>query len=287
MHPFHYRLHGLRIGSDRSLPELARCAPGAIDLAIETASAPTGQGYALPIDDVALFEIEDGTTIRVIPVPGVDERNVRLFLLGSAIGVALHQRGLLPLHANAMVRDGKAIAFTGPSGSGKSSLAMWCHDEGFDLLADDVCVIQPGAERPMVAPGLARVRLWRDALERSGRTADGHPLSFSGSRDDREKYDVLLPDRPALAPAPLVSVGVLEFGDRLDIVALQGREKVEALIANTYRGHLVEAIGDPVTFFQTCVDVARTIAVYRVVRPRDDRQFVADARSIVEALFAA
>ena len=42
--------------------------------------------------------------------PGASSRNVRVFLLGSAFGALLHQRGLLPLHANAVEVDGRAVA---------------------------------------------------------------------------------------------------------------------------------------------------------------------------------
>ena len=77
----------------------------------------------------------------------------------------LHQRSLLPLHANAMVVEGRAIGFMGHPGAGKSTLAAWFHDRGFDVLADDVCVVTPGPDgRPLAHPGIPRLRLWREAL---------------------------------------------------------------------------------------------------------------------------
>ena len=58
------------------------------------------------------------------------------------MGAALHQRGILPLHANAVEIDHRAVAFMGASGAGKSTLAAWFHDQGYPILADDVCVIR-------------------------------------------------------------------------------------------------------------------------------------------------
>ena len=75
------------------------------------------------------------------PRQGVPDSNVRLFLLGSAMGALLHQRGLLPLHTNAVEVGGRAFAFMGKSGAGKSTLAAWFHDRGFRIVADDVCVV--------------------------------------------------------------------------------------------------------------------------------------------------
>ena len=117
------------------------------------------------------------------------ERNVRLFLLGSAFGVLLHQRGLLPLHANAIEIDGRAVAFMGPSGAGKSTLAAWFHDRAFRVIADNVCAISRNSEgRRQAAPGLPRLRLWAEALELMGRSS--HALNRSFVDDDDEKFDV-------------------------------------------------------------------------------------------------
>src|SRR5688572_8173030 len=62
----------------------------------------------LTIAGTARFLVRGGHEIVVDPAPGGSERNVRLFLLGSALGILTHRRGLLPLHANAVVADGSA-----------------------------------------------------------------------------------------------------------------------------------------------------------------------------------
>ncbi|MEJ6638968.1 MAG: HPr kinase/phosphatase C-terminal domain-containing protein [Octadecabacter sp.] len=46
--------------------------------------------------------------------------------------------GRLQLHASTVVVNGKAVAFVGPSGSGKSSHALMCMARGAQLLADDI-----------------------------------------------------------------------------------------------------------------------------------------------------
>src|SRR5687767_37791 len=110
--------------------------------AVGPVSGPPGvdlqdDALVLRIPEVASYRI-DATSILVSPAPAVPEQNLRLYLLGSAFGALLHQRGLLPLHANAVEIDGKAVAFMGASGEGKSTLAAWFHDRGFNIIADDV-----------------------------------------------------------------------------------------------------------------------------------------------------
>ena len=111
-------------------------------------SATSGAGIWIPGSDTARasgFEdnLDDAFKyLRKLSADNVPDANIRLYLLGSAMGVLLHQRGLLPLHANAVEIDGKAFAFMGASGSGKSTLAAWFHDHGYRIIADDVCAVR-------------------------------------------------------------------------------------------------------------------------------------------------
>src|SRR5258708_39789946 len=81
------------------------------------------------------------------------------------MGAIFHQRGLLPLHANAIEVGGQAVAFVGPSGAGKSTLAAYFRDRGYRVLCDDVWVVSFGSDgEPLAWPGVPRVKLWGDAL---------------------------------------------------------------------------------------------------------------------------
>ncbi|HEX2724887.1 MAG TPA: hypothetical protein VHN20_03595, partial [Beijerinckiaceae bacterium] len=189
----YYRLFDLSIASAIELPELAplESATGA-DLVIARGDGGAHAGYLLEIPDVARFRIDQGQRITVEQADGSDPRDVRLFLLGSAMGIALHQRGMLPLHANAVVIGAAAVAFTGASGMGKSTLAAWFHDRGCRLLADDVVVIGLGESGPLAYPGLPRLRLRRDALLASGRRAEDHQPSYRPDPGIEHKYDVMI-----------------------------------------------------------------------------------------------
>ena len=89
-----------------------------------------------------------------------------LFLLGAAFTVLTYQRGLLPLHASAVVQDGAVCAFSGPSGAGKSTLAATLADQRYPFFTDDVLLIQPSTapDEVLCYAGPKDLKLWEDAL---------------------------------------------------------------------------------------------------------------------------
>jgi serine kinase of HPr protein (carbohydrate metabolism regulator) len=51
------------------------------------------------------------------------------------------------LHASTVASDGRAVLISGPSGSGKSDLALRLLDRGFTLVSDDRTIIRKEGER--------------------------------------------------------------------------------------------------------------------------------------------
>lgn len=272
--PRDYDVFGLRVRSAVELPELfpaeGEAEPdviidrGAIDLPpSKPGLEPAQGGLLLTIAEVGRFLIRDGRSVRVEPREGIDVRNIRLYLLGSAFGVLLHQRGLLPLHANAVEIEGQAVAFTGDSGAGKSTLAAWFHDRSYQVLADDVCVIGfDGEGGAVVYPGIPRLRLWRDALTTSGRSPDDHEPSFSGDASF-DKFDVPTAREPGRAIVPLKAVVILERAQQPAIEPVDGVAAVEMVFEHTYRGQMVPQTGDPAGHWQACVNLVRTTPIVR------------------------
>lgn len=271
-----YRLFGLIVESEIELPELvADPGAGAPDVRIRLrtiANAPDapaglhieGDDALLVIPAIGRFLTCGGREMLVEPAPEVSPRNLRLYLLGSAFASILHQRSLLPLHANAVVVAGRAIGFMGHPGAGKSTLAAWFHDRGFDVLADDVCVVTPGpGGSPLAHPGIPRLRLWREALEAGGRDASAYERSF----DNMDKYTVPTDLERALPAVPLSHLYLLEKAeDEPSVTRLEGSAAVEAMIANTYRGAYVRLMGLTRQHMLACAELARTVPVFRARR---------------------
>lgn len=277
-----YSVFGLVVRSDLPLPELfPHEAQGAADVTIhagevpEAVHAPEGlsagdDALLLVIPGVARYRIADGRSITVQAEVDVPDRNVRLFLLGSAFGALLHQRGLLPLHANAVEIGGTAIAFMGESGAGKSTLAAAFRDRGYRVIADDVCVVGFDADgKPYAKPGLPRLRLWAEALEVMGQGTAGFEHSYVG--DERfDKFDVPLDASSAVrSDIPLSGLYLLGRADELSIDRLTGVEAADAVFANTYRGGFISAANGQENHWSSAVRLVRSLPVFRASREWD------------------
>ena len=275
---FLYSLFGLTVRSEMELPELHPADGGEADVDIRFGDLGpvrsavqeltlTEAGAVLHVPDIARYGIDEGCRILVDPAEGASPRNIRLFLLGSAFGALLHQRGLMPLHANAVVVGDRAITFTGASGAGKSTLASLFHDRGYPLLSDDVCVIRADeAGRPVAYAGIPHMRLWRDSLERSGRTTQGYERALDG----RDKYNV--PARRGETPARMAlgAIFVLKRAEEAQLVAirrLRGAEALNAVLANTYRGRYIAALGNTQRHWSASVALVGRVPVLELERP--------------------
>src|SRR5688500_12575390 len=130
-----YVAYGFGIDSEFELPELAG-ADASPDILItrgrieRPADADGSDGYVRIDDETVVFEtpharfrIRSGRELTVDPAPGIPPASLRLAILGRAIGAMLQWQGLFVLHASAVARAGRAIAFAGDSGSGKSTTA--------------------------------------------------------------------------------------------------------------------------------------------------------------------
>jgi len=274
----HYSIFGLTVASELALPELRAVAKSEPDIMISVGEIAdnerspglhrTADGALLVVAEVARYAVRDGRHIKVEPRPGTPPANVRLFLLGSAMGMLVHQRGLLPLHGNAIEIGGRAFAFVGHSGAGKSTLAAWFHDQGYRILSDDVSVVRfgPGGT-PMLSAGIPRLRLWREAIEASGRVTDAYDRSYAGD-DAYDKYDVpVAAAATAEGALPLAAVYALRRGDAFGIERLGPVDSAELLFANTYRGAYLDQTATRALHWQACLDVIRRVPLFDFVRP--------------------
>lgn len=248
-----------------------------------------GDSVSVRFDDIQ-FTISGGRSIDIAARTGTRDNDARVWLLGSVMAALLHQRSYLPIHANLITLAGtRAAAFSGPSGSGKSSLAAWMEARGHRVLADDLCAILPDADgRPQAFEGIPRLKLWGDTLTALGRAGEGLERVSS----DLDKYHV--PLGRALEPGSLAPVAVDRIylldrateGEGLSIARLQGAEAAYGVLDNTYRWNIGQAIQPPRAQFDQCLSLARHAAVFRIRRRWGMRWFEEDAAAIEQHLLS-
>ena len=103
--------------------------------------------------DVGEFLVSgDGRLITCCPARESHHESFQVYLLGQALSFALVKCGFEPLHATCIVVEGKAVAFLGDSGFGKSSLAAYFISAGDRLLTDEILLLQERPEGYLVYP---------------------------------------------------------------------------------------------------------------------------------------
>ncbi|HET9524720.1 MAG TPA: hypothetical protein VFO99_01040 [Pyrinomonadaceae bacterium] len=164
------------------------------------------------------------------------------YLLGPVLGFVLLLRGVVCLHASAVVVDSEAIALIGPAGSGKSTTAAAFSSKGFSILADDVVTLDDRVDRFLVRPSYPCIRLWPASVKALYGTESYLPRLTPNW--DKCYLDLTnRPDQFERGPLPLAAVYVL--GERSDdagapfVTPLDSANALLSLIANTYTNYLM------------------------------------------------
>ncbi|MBO7747798.1 aldolase [Paenibacillus sp. MWE-103] len=225
--------------------------------------------YLLNIPDVAIFRVSRDGIITVCPAADCSMRKLRLFLLGSCMGVMLLYRNLLPLHGSAVVIGEQAYAIVGQSGAGKSTLAAALLHEGFKLLTDDVIAISmdPNTGMPTVIPSYPQQKLWEESV--AGLQMKSSGLETLYQNDDRPKYAIPVREQFANKSIPLAGIFELVKTDNAHPTCepLHGLERLPLLFRHTYRNYHIPLLGLMEWHFQFTTRMTEEVDVYRLSRP--------------------
>jgi hypothetical protein len=254
-----YHAYGLTLASSIHLPELPRSHHGSPDLSITLGSGRLEESgwrwvqradergawldvghrpgaHRLRFESGGDFVVSDeNLRVRVYPAPSVAPHTLRHLLLDQVVPLVISHRGCFVLHASAFVTGSDAVAFIGPAGAGKSTLAASFCTNGAHLLADDALVVSAGAGGLIANPAYPGVRLWPDVAESMNRTgvrSDWRVASYTDKRRLGTRHGLSC----ATSPASLRRIYMLsdEKAANARITRLSAREAIMALLAHTY-----------------------------------------------------
>jgi len=295
----HYRLGPFRLVSEIPLPELEPLATsirgdaaGADIVSIRVGEVPASianvvanesrwwashQEYLLRVPEVASFLVRHGREVLVQPAPGAFPADIRAYLLSPIFSTLCHQAGMYSLHASAVrIGDGVA-AFLGNSGAGKSTLAAGLAQRGYDLIADDICLLDTrtdahSAELPpvLVIPVAPALKLWRSALDHLGASREALPRVFSG--EDKYRIQISQP-REFSQRLPLREVLFLEWtkgdqaGEKPTFTPVEGVHAVTRLMEFTHYDYLMKPTGRQTGNFLLCGQILSQARAFTLRRP--------------------
>lgn len=239
--------------------------------------------FLLALPSGLCFHYRKGEGVAFSRPAGIADAEVALFHHGSVYGAAAWINGLVPLHASAVVHEGRVHAFTGVSGAGKSTLAAALTQRGLPLFADDVLVLD-GSDpaRPMALPGHKRLKLWSQSLELTGLTGD------EAVREDMDKYFVQPPLLDQEKPLPFASLYFLEdSGTAPAFRPLAGAERFQRMRGAFYRARYAAAVLKPAEIYALAVRLGMQTTPQVFDRSLDRDQFGSNVDFMAAAIRAS
>jgi hypothetical protein len=276
-----YLAAGLRVTSEIALPGFRPREPaGAADVTIRLGETPedlpgaqaggptwrmAGEDLLLVVPGIARFHLHDGRIITIQACTAANEADVTAFLLGSAFGILLQQRGRVVLRASAVRVGHRAVLFCGATGAGKSTLAATVSERGWPLLADDICAIDIDAKGgPIAYPEGSGLKLWDLAVARLGLAE----RRGGALRPSVLKFDVA----PKAQTDEALKVGAVYWLETADPTRAPGVQRLDlvdaprAIRASAYRPSLVTALRQEATYLGAGAAITAAAPVCELIR---------------------
>jgi hypothetical protein len=205
---------------------------------------PDGKYHHFRYADQTEFLVDNaGTEIWSCWQEPLTIEDAATYLLGPVLGFVLLLRGVVCLHASAVVVGSEAIALIGPAGSGKSTTAAAFSSRGFTILADDVVTLDDRSDQFLVRPSYPCIRLW-PASVKALYGSESHLPRLTPNWDKRYLDLTNIPDQFERKPLPLSAIYIL--GERSNeaaapfVAPLDRTNALLSLIANTYTNYLMD-----------------------------------------------
>jgi hypothetical protein len=234
-----------------------------------------GDQYRITYCDGTDFVIDGaGREVWVTWPSSMTVGEVSAYLLGPIVGVVMRLRGMTCLHASAVNVDGRAVAFLGREGAGKSTTAAALAVKGFPVLSDDTIALTEARDEWTAAPGYPRVRLWPDAAGAIRAEAGTPALIPPGATGSASRYHLNLQALRSRFQSDPLTLGLVYFLDepnrqnQMSAEALTPSQALLALVPNTYATRVLDR-DMRAREFEALSRFVERVPVRRLTRPAD------------------
>jgi len=207
--------------------------------------------FRMPPDDFLRIEFDEGAqfwldrsarqvwSVWQAPLT-VDD--VASYLLGPVFGFFLRLRGVLCLHASAISVGDRAVAFVGPPGAGKSTMAAAFASRGFPAISDDIVGLIERGVAFLALPAYPYLSLWPDSV--GAIFGHGSPAQRVSVNWEKQRLPLGAPHLP-FESRPLPLGGIFLLGERREAGEsarpVPPREALVALLANSYATNALDS----------------------------------------------
>ena len=245
-----------------------------------------GRYYRFRYADETEFVVDNaGTEVWAAWNEPLTLEDTATYLLGPVMGFVMLLRGVVCLHASAVVIGNEAIALLGPAGSGKSTTAAAFAELGYSVLAEDVVTLDDQGDHFLVRPGYPCIRLWPASVK----ALYGSETHLPRLTPNWDKCYLDLSDN--FQREPLRLAAIYHLGERRHetsapfVQALDRSEGLMSLVANTYATKLMDK-QMRAREFELLTRVVKNVPLRRVT-PHADPSRISDlCARIVEDFFS-
>jgi hypothetical protein len=216
------------------------------------------------------FRVDSAVSrVSVHCVQAMSEEEVAAFLLGPVLGIVLRLRGVTCLHASAVEMNGKAIAFAGFPGAGKSTSAAAFAQNGHAVLTDDIVAFEKRGRCFLAHPGYPFLNLWPDSVALLSQSSEEWRVSVPVM----EKLRVMLDGKDLSFQQEALSLGAIYIlgerasgGSRTAATSLSPQQALIELASNTFANKMLDTTMRAAEF-RALGELVRSVPIRRLVAP--------------------
>ncbi len=197
---------------------------------------------------------------------------VEIQLLGDVFSVWLERRGVIALHASAVVIGDACIGFLASNKGGKTSLAASLMQTDCPLLTDDILPLEATAGGVVGHPGFPQMRMWPDVADHF--LADWSDAETVHPAFTKRRIDVCpqrlgaFHDRAVRVARLFVPEMIADDSQQVEMERLSTREVLAYLLGNSFAVDWVDALGWQKRRLNLLARTATTVPVLRLRYPR-------------------